>query len=458
MKEEKNAFSGIKGYKIIFPIIIGLGVVVLMFWNELYPKPKFRGTTDKSAIEISKGDSIVIAGGSLSYSTDSILYTNVDSLLSYAGVGSLIRCDGDSAFTVLQVVNGGLLCCALEDVSITAKKKISIDGVEKMHVPTVMDAMRSVKITWRFWVFIFLALIFMLGRDAGYIWRIRTLSDKGLSWLQSLRVIILWEFTSAITPSAIGGTSVAILYVTKEGINVGKSSAIVMATSVLDELYFVVMFPILLLLIPDGRLFTVGSSVATGLMVVTLTGYFMKLAWVLVLSYGLFINPKGLRWLIIKVFSLPILRRWKEAAIKAGDEVVVSAKELKYKPIKFWLKSILATFISWTSRYWVVNALFMAFFAVQDHFLIFARQLVMWIMMLVSPTPGGSGFAEFVFKEFLGEFIPVAGLTVVIALLWRLITYYLYLFVGVLVVPGWINNKFGKSRKKKHVEVVTPAS
>jgi uncharacterized protein (TIRG00374 family) len=242
---------------------------------------------------------------------------------------------------------------------------------------------------------------------------------------------------------------------------VGKSSAIVMATSVLDELYFVIMFPILLLLIPDGRLFTVGSSVATGLMVVTLTGYFMKLAWVLVLSYGLFINPKGLRWLIIKVFSLPILRRWKEAAIKAGDEVVVSAKELKYKPIKFWLKSILATFISWTSRYWVVNALFMAFFAVHDHFLIFARQLVMWIMMLVSPTPGGSGFAEFVFKEFLGEFIPVAGLTVVIALLWRLITYYLYLFVGVLVVPGWINNKFGKSRKKKHVEdvkVATPAS
>jgi uncharacterized protein (TIRG00374 family) len=376
-------------------------------------------------------------------------------------VGTLIRCDGDSAFTVLRLVDGGLFCCALEDVSITGKKKISIDGVEKIHIPSVMDTMRNVKITWRFWVFIFLALVFMLGRDASYIWRIRTLSDKGLSWLQSLRVIILWEFTSAITPSAIGGTSVAILYVTKEGINVGKSSAIVMATSVLDELYFVVMFPVLLLLTPGGHLFTVGSLVATGLIVVTFTGYFMKLAWVLVLSYGLFINPKGLRWLIIKVFSLPILRCWKEAAIKAGDEVVVSAKELKHKPIKFWLKSILATFISWTSRYWVVNALFMAFFAVHDHFLIFARQLVMWIMMLVSPTPGGSGFAEFVFKEFLGEFIPVAGLTVVIALLWRLITYYLYLFVGVLVVPGWINNKFGKSRKKKHVEdveVTVPAS
>ncbi|MDR0567251.1 MAG: flippase-like domain-containing protein, partial [Prevotellaceae bacterium] len=116
----------------------------------------------------------------------------------------------------------------------------------------------------------------------------------------------------------------------------------------------------------------------------------------------------------------------------------------KHRPPAFWLKSFAATFVSWTSRYWVVNALFLAFFAVHDHLLIFARQLVMWIMMLVSPTPGGSGFAEFVFKQFLGDFIPVAGLTVIIALLWRLITYYLYLLIGVVIVPGWIKNKFGK--------------
>jgi len=39
--------------------------------------------------------------------------------------------------------------------------------------------------------------------------------------------------------------------------------------------------------------------------------------------------------------------------------------------------------------------------------LLFARQLAMWIMMLVSPTPGGSGFAEFIFTRYLGGFIPV---------------------------------------------------
>jgi len=28
----------------------------------------------------------------------------------------------------------------------------------------------------------------------------------------------------------------------------------------------------------------------------------------------------------------------------------------------------------------------------------------MWIILLVSPTPGGSGIAEFVFSDFLGDF------------------------------------------------------
>ena len=74
---------------------------------------------------------------------------------------------------------------------------------------------------------------------------------------------------------------------------------------------------------------------------------------------------------------------------------------------------------------------------------IFYSQLVMWIMMLVSPTPGGSGFTEYVFSEYLGDFLPpIAGVGIMMALLWRIITYYPYLFVGAVMVPRWIKDKF----------------
>ena len=99
----------------------------------------------------------------------------------------------------------------------------------------------------------------------------------------------------------------------------------------------------------------------------------------------------------------------------------------------------------------VANALMMAFFAVSDQFLLFARQLVMWIMMLVMPTPGGSGFAEYVFSTYCSDLIevPVAmqlGAAALIAVLWRLITYYPYLIAGAIIFPRWIKQKFGRNK------------
>jgi uncharacterized protein (TIRG00374 family) len=73
----------------------------------------------------------------------------------------------------------------------------------------------------------------------------------------------------------------------------------------------------------------------------------------------------------------------------------------------------------------------------------------MWIVLLVSPTPGGSGVAEYMFDKFLGEFIPFAGFAIALALLWRLISYYLYLIIGVILVPKWVSDKFSSSKKQK---------
>lgn len=76
-----------------------------------------------------------------------------------------------------------------------------------------------------------------------------------------------------------------------------------------------------------------------------------------------------------------------------------------------------------------------------DHFLIYARQLVMWVILLISPTPGGSGIAEFAFSGFLEEFSP-DGLAGIQATLWRLFSYYPYLIVGSIVLPVWLRRIF----------------
>ena len=316
-------------------------------------------------------------------------------------------------------------------------------------------AFSIINFTWASAAFLLIAFLLMIFRDVGYIIRLKILSGDKLSWYKSFRIIMLWEFTSAITPSAIGGTSLAILYVNKEGLSLGKSSAVVMATSFLDELYFIILFPLLLLFLNPADLFTIEGSKSSlwtnEFFLFASIGYLVKLVYTLFVSYGLFINPRGLKFLLLWIFRLPVLRRWRHGANDAGTEIIASSRELKQKSFLFWLKAFMATVFSWTSRYWVANALLAAFFVVSDHFLIFARQLVMWIMMLVSPTPGGSGFAEFVFSRYLGEFIPAtpetAGLVIVaMAFIWRVVSYYPYLLMGVIILPRWLQSHFGRKQ------------
>jgi uncharacterized membrane protein YbhN (UPF0104 family) len=321
----------------------------------------------------------------------------------------------------------------------------------KEYKPGALAILKFSGITF---IFLSLALVCMICRDIGYMIRIRVLSDNKINWLQAFRIIMLWEFTSAVTPSAIGGTSIAVLFVTKEGISIGRSISIVLATSFLDELYFTIMFPILFFTVKANNLFATPETLnlhsfswMNELFWFAAIGYSLKAVYVILIGYGLFINPRGIKWLLLKIFKLPILRRWRVKAGEAGNEIVTSSTELRNKPLSFWGKAFGATFLSWSARYLVVNAIFLAFFKVPDQLLLFARQLVMWIMMLVSPTPGGSGFAEFIFTRYLKEFIPASGIGITtialaLAMFWRLATYYPYLLVGSLILPGWIKSKF----------------
>lgn len=313
---------------------------------------------------------------------------------------------------------------------------------------------QSISFTRNAYFWLAFAVLLMAVRDLGYMVRLKILTDNKFTWKQTFRVIMLWEFTSAVTPSAIGGTSVAIIFVNKEGLSLGKSSAVVMATSFLDELYFIITFPLILLFISSHQLFQIGEETiqsigfANKFFAFAIAGYSMKVLYTLVLSYGLFFNPRGLKWLLLWIFKLPLIRRWRREANEAGSEIVSSSYELRQKPLLFWMKAFGATVVSWTSRYWIVNALFLIFFAVPDHFLLYARQLVAWIMMLVIPTPGGSGGSELIFTHYLGDLIQIAPelkktAAITLAVLWRMISYYPYLLIGTIIFPRWIRLKFG---------------
>jgi glycosyltransferase 2 family protein len=314
-----------------------------------------------------------------------------------------------------------------------------------------IDAFKGINWVWQSYFYLFLALLMMVVRDVGYMYRIRVLTDGQLSWRRSFDVIMLWEFASAITPSIIGGSAIAIYIVNKEGVSMGRTTAIVLITAFLDELFYILMVPVVIILVGTQYLFTtegeyVFLNTRFGTQGIFILGYLFILVLTIIIIYGVFVNPRGFKMILLTIFRLPFLRKWRAKAAETGNEIIITSREMKGKPISFWARAFAGTFFSWTGRFLVVNFLIMAFTPGGDQLLIYARQLVMWVILLISPTPGGSGVAEFVFSGFLGEFIP-SGLSPALGLMWRLISYYPYLFIGVIVLPTWLRRVYAKSEK-----------
>jgi uncharacterized protein (TIRG00374 family) len=289
-------------------------------------------------------------------------------------------------------------------------------------------------------LWIFIALLFMIGRDLFYMIRIRVLTHKKLGWKSSFHVIMLWEFASALSPGVVGGAAVAMFILHREKIPLGRSTAIVFITTMMDNLFYVLMIPLVFLFIDSSTLFPENTTYSMGVQWVFWIGFTIILIACLFLFLAVFILPSWAAWFLNTLFKLPFLKRWKEGASRTADDLMVSSKELRKEPIYFWVGAFASTCGSWICRYLVINALLQAFLhlGIMDHILILGKQLVLWIFMLISPTPGGSGVAEYAFGELLMPFGMSAAMLAGIAVLWRLISYFPYLFIGALLLPRWV--------------------
>lgn len=297
---------------------------------------------------------------------------------------------------------------------------------------------------------VILAFLVLATKDLAYIYRIRTLTNEDLSWSSSVYVILLWEFASAVTPSVVGGTAVAVFILLKEGINLGKSLTYTMLTAILDNMFFVIFAPIALLLIGTHH-FPDFAGTMKGLFI---TSYTLIAIYTFIMIFALFFQPRLFKWVLIKITSIKFLRRWRYAAYQHGNEVMWASSLIKGKKKRYWAKIILSTIVAWVARYAILNCIIAAYtnhLVFSDHLLILGKHLILWVVMLVSPTPGGSGLAENFFIQLFDAYL--VEFTLGVTLFWRLVTYYPYLILGALVLPRWIKRVFFKEEKEVKEEV-----
>jgi uncharacterized protein (TIRG00374 family) len=295
-----------------------------------------------------------------------------------------------------------------------------------------------------------LALVMMVVRTFAYMWQLRCLTERRLSWRACLEIMLLWEFFAAVTPSVVGGAAAAVFMLVKERIGFGKSAAIVFTIIFLDDVFYLMILPVVSLFVDHSEIFAplrgksdvIGASMIAGFW----SAYTITLVYIVFLMFSLFIWPQRVNRWLKRIFMLPVMKRWRRPGIAMANELLLSSRELRDKSTFFWLRAWAATALAWTSRYMILNCVLAAFAPTplgwHEHLLTFSRQAVLFMLMVVAPTPGSSGVAEAGFSWLFWDMTP-AGLALMLAVLWRLISYYPYLIIGVPVMTHWVKRVYG---------------
>lgn len=302
----------------------------------------------------------------------------------------------------------------------------------------------SYQITWTYRTFLFLGLgfVMMVFRDLAYIIRIRILTKKKLSWKQSFNTIMLWEFASALSPGVVGGSAAAIFILQRENIKLGKATTFVICTAILDNLFYIILIPCTLFFIPTESLFPENSDwLKAGGRAAFWIGYSSIVFVNLLLISSVFIQPKIIAFVVRLIYRLPFLRQKRQKGEQLIKDVKKASKLLKKESLLYWIRLFSVTVWSWISRFAVINCVLFAFLSLNwfDNLVILVRQLMMWVVMLITPTPGGSGMAEFLFTEIYADYVFTIGISgALLAIIWRIISYYPYLIIGSIILPKWL--------------------
>lgn len=172
-----------------------------------------------------------------------------------------------------------------------------------------VDALSSIDLSPGFFLGVGMAVGLFALQNLMLSLRFQHLCHRRLSLMQSFRVNVLCEFTSAVTPSAVGGSGLAFVYLNREGVTMGRSIFTMFAALLADEAFLAVSCCLLYFFVPSHLLFSMVDGVGVsadvvnewikgGVQVVFIVSMLIVAVWTVILYVLLLHRPQSLGWVL----------------------------------------------------------------------------------------------------------------------------------------------------------------
>lgn len=291
------------------------------------------------------------------------------------------------------------------------------------------------EVNW-FWIGVaFLCMLVHWGIEAKIIQVFLKRTYPSFSFRDSYRIPLIEHLFNAITPFSTGGQPAQIVALSKSGVDSGVAASVSLMKFVVYQVWIVINFMVCFLL---G--FTYIQSNLKQLLPFIILSFLIHFVIVLGLLMTMYWYPFTQKMVTIVFHVLQRIRRGAgtEALRKRTLEKLMhfyeESRYMRTQP-KMMLKASGLTVLQLIA-YYVVPYFILLGIGVSGASLIQVVVLHAFIILLISlfPVPGGIGGAEYSFGLLFAAFIQLPSQMVLAILLWRVVTYYIGIILGMMAL------------------------
>jgi len=246
----------------------------------------------------------------------------------------------------------------------------------------------------------------------------------------ALKVSMIGQFFSGITPFATGGQPAQLVLLSKLKVPVGMGSSMLMSKFVIYQGILVLYAAILLIF--KANLFLTNVNNLFSLVFVGFGVNLVVITALVFISVSKNTNKKVSNKIIMILYKIKLIKNIDVVQLKIAKNIEEFHQQVDilsgHKLLVF--KMILLTFFQLTCYFLVPYCLYRGFgltgVSIVD--IIAATAFVLMVTSFI-PMPGGSGGAEGGFYIIFGMFF-IGKYIVPAILVWRIITYYMWMVIG----------------------------
>jgi uncharacterized membrane protein YbhN (UPF0104 family) len=232
---------------------------------------------------------------------------------------------------------------------------------------------------------------------------------------EALRIVLVTDLGSAVTPTAAGGNYFKLAMLVERGLAPGTAASLAVLGTLEDGLFFAVAVPAAL---------TISGSWGLPPVRQALQGLLTYWPALIALVVGI---PGLAVWLARRRRGAhPAGPGWRARGRKLVADFLAVYRLIATGGKRRLVLTLSLTAIQWTARYTVIAGLFAAMGIPANPITLFVLQWMVFTLGTFVPTPGGAGAVEAAFLLAYDPLVPEGMLTAVAAG-WRFLTFYVVL-------------------------------